>query len=132
MPTTFRAQIVSPGRLSRRSSCRASKGNREDKISYGPRNRIAMSSRPRKRATLPVAVVGLVSLVGFIFSRYLLINTKDSVVDQTEFLGSHTNPPEIYGHPSTGNGWPSFVVQTPRSPSRSGVRIEHRPKYLSR
>jgi hypothetical protein len=61
-----------------------------------------MSSRPRKRTTLPVAVVGLVSLVGFIFSRYLLINTKDSVVDQTEFLGSHTNPPEIYGHPSTG------------------------------
>ena len=47
-------------------------------------------------------VIGLVTITAFIASRYLSINPRDSVVDPQRYLGEHSNPADIYRHPSTG------------------------------
>ncbi len=55
-----------------------------------------------KIITILLVVVALVSIAVFIVSQYLLISTKDSVVNQQRYLGNHSNPADIYAHPSTG------------------------------
>lgn len=55
-----------------------------------------------KTITILLVVVALVSIAAFIASQYLLITTKDSVVDQQKYLGTRSNPADIYAHPATG------------------------------
>ena len=55
-----------------------------------------------KKIIILLIVGGLVSIAIFIASRFLLITTKDSVIDPQRYMGNHSNPANIYDHPSTG------------------------------
>ena len=47
-------------------------------------------------------IVVLLGLAAYLVYRYLLINTRDSVVDPTTYLGRLSNPASLYARPATG------------------------------
>jgi hypothetical protein len=76
-------------------------------------------------------VIGLVTVIAFIASRYLLINTKDSVVNHQRYLGNHSNPADIYGHPSTGLLYSPLNIEVTPMDKLILIDIADDPEYGS-
>jgi hypothetical protein len=61
-----------------------------------------LGEKTMKTIIIRLAIVAIVGIAALIASRYLLIFTKDSVVDTQSYLGKHNNSADIYAHPPTG------------------------------
>lgn len=55
-----------------------------------------------KKLTITAFLVVLAGVVAFLGSRFLLVTTRDAIVDPGQYLGNRQNPAEIYAGPSGG------------------------------
>lgn len=84
-----------------------------------------------KPIIIGLIVIGLIGVAAFIASRYLLINTKDSVVNQKRYLGNHSNPANIYDQPATGKFYSPLNADVAHMDKLLLVDIEDDPEYSS-
>ncbi len=67
----------------------------------------------------------------FIASRFLMISTKDTVVNTRRYLGNRSNPAEIYGSPPEGIYYSPFNIEITPMDKLMLVDIEDDPYYKS-
>lgn len=80
-------------------------------------------------ATLVVVV--LLGIAAYLASRYLVVNTKDSVVNQRTYLGNHRNSADIYDRPSHGQFCSPLNVTVDPMDRLMLVDIMDDPEYKS-
>lgn len=76
-----------------------------------------------------LGVIGLIGLIVFIASRYLLINTKDSVVDPKIYLGNQSNPADIYDQPASGKFYSPINADIEQMDRLLLVNFKDDPQY---
>lgn len=75
--------------------------------------------------------VGIAGMAVFIGYRYLMVNTKDSVVNSQKYLGNHSNPAEIYAGPFTGLLYSPLNIAVVQMDKLMLVDVEDDPEYAS-
>jgi len=84
-----------------------------------------------KQIVIMLIVVGVVGIAAFIGRQYLMVTTKDSVVNSQKYLGNRSNPIEIYASPSTGLLYsPVNIVVVPMDKLML-VDVEGDPEYAT-
>lgn len=75
--------------------------------------------------------IGFAGIAAFIGCRYLMVNTKDSVVNSQKYLGYHSNPAAIYTGSSTEQFYSPFNIAVVPMDKLMLVDIEDDPEYTS-
>ena len=75
-----------------------------------------------------IAIIFVGSIV-FIGYQYLILNTKDSIVDPKKYLGRIGNPAEIYAAPSIGMVYSPLNMHVVRMDKLMLIDIEGDPEY---
>ncbi|MBN1533766.1 MAG: hypothetical protein JXA20_13940 [Spirochaetes bacterium] len=84
-----------------------------------------------KKTVIALVVLLCAGSAVFMASRYLLIFTKDSVVDQQGYLGNRTNDAGIYSSPPTGLLYSPISIDVPSMDSLMLLDVDDDPEYAS-
>lgn len=84
-----------------------------------------------KKMIVTIAIILIIGVVIIIAFKFLMINTKDSVVDSREYLGIRNNPDDIYAIASDGSFYSPLNIDVVPMDQLMLVDIKDDPEYRS-
>ena len=82
-----------------------------------------------KNLIITIIVIIFVGIIVFIGYQYLILNTKDSIVDPKKYLGNRSNPAGIYAGSSNGMVYSPLNIEVVRMDKLMLIDIEDDPEY---
>jgi hypothetical protein len=84
-----------------------------------------------KKIIVTMIVMIFASVIVFTGCQYLMVNTKDSIVDPKKYLGNQSNPADIYAAQSKGIFYSPLNIDVVSMDKLMLIDIEDDPEYLS-